>query len=170
MPSDTIYGLSCRALDEAAVKRLHAIKGRDNNKPFIVLISGTIQLNDLGIITTDAAPALRYWPGRLTLICDAVYAPNWLHRGTKTLAVRQPDDEALRDLIDEVGPLISTSANLAGQKPAHTMTAAKNYFSDKLNFYVDKGAINKKPSTIIRVVFSKVEIVRQGAVKVKETK
>ena len=170
MPSDTIYGLSCRALDEAAVERLHKIKVRDKNKPFIVLISTTAQLNDLGIITTDVAPALRYWPGPLTIICQAEGAPLWLHRGTKTLAVRQPDDKALRNLIDRVGPLISTSVNLAGQKPVRTINGAKKYFGDKLGFYVDKGAVNNQPSTIIRATFSKVEVVRQGAVKIKESK
>ncbi len=169
MPSDTIYGLSCRALNKNAVERLYKIKKRGKNKPFIVLISGTSQLPDLGVITTDVAPALRYWPGRLTIICDANNAPVWLHRGTKTLAVRQPDDEALRNLIDKTGPLISTSANLASNKSALTVNKAQKYFGEKLDFYVDKGAINRKPSTIIRATFSKVEVVRQGAVKIKET-
>ena len=170
MPSDTIYGLSCRALDEEAVERLHKIKGRDKGKPFIVLISSTVQLTDIGVITTDAAPALRYWPGQLTLICDAVGAPVWLHRGTKTLAIRQPDDEGLQILLAKVGPIVSTSANLANRKPASSVAGAQKYFGDQMDFYVDKGTINKKPSTIIRAVFSKVETVRQGAIKVKETK
>lgn len=170
MPSDTIYGLSCQALNEQAVERLHKIKIRDKNKPFVVLISNTTQLNDLGIITTNVAPALRYWPGPLTIVCDAQKAPYWLERGTKTLAVRQPDNKDLLDLIDKTGPLVSTSANLAGQKPARTTAEAQKYFGSELDFYIDKGAINKKPSTIIRATFSKVEIVREGAIKIKEAK
>lgn len=170
MPSDTIYGLSCRALDEAAVERLRKIKGRDKAKPFIVLISTIDQLAGIGVISTDVVSALRYWPGPVTLICDAVVAPLWLHRGTKTLAIRQPDDKLLRDLIAKVGPIISTSANLANKKPAHSATSARKYFGGQLDFYVDKGAINKKPSTIIRSIFRKVEVVRQGAVKIKETR
>ncbi len=170
MPSDTIYGLSCRALDKKTVERLRKIKGRDKNKPFIVLISSADQLDELGIITTDAAPALRYWPGRLTIICQAEGAPLWLHRGTKTLAVRQPDDETLRQLIDKTGPLISTSANIADQRPAKSFAGAQKLFGDKLDFYVDRGTISKKASTIIRATFSKVEVVRQGSVKIKGVK
>lgn len=169
MPSDTIYGLSCRALDEAAVERLRKIKNRGKNKPFIILISSTSQLPDLGVSPTDMAPALRYWPGRLTFICDANDAPVWLHRGTKTLAIRQPGDDALRTLIHKTGPLVSTSANLAGGKLAHTANRAQEYFGDKLDFYIDKGAINRKPSTIIKATLTKVEVVRQGTVKIKET-
>jgi len=112
------------------------------------------------------APALRYWPGRLTIICQAEGAPLWLHRGTKTLAVRQPDDETLRQLIDKTGPLISTSANIADQRPAKSFAGAQKLFGDKLDFYVDRGTISKKASTIIRATFSKVEVVRQGSVKV----
>lgn len=170
LPTDTIYGLSCRARDKMTVKKVRELKARAEDKPFVVLISNTGQLKDLGIISTDAAGALRYWPGKLTIICKAQKAPSWLHGGTHSLAVRQPDDEILRELIDKVGPIISTSANLAGQKPALSVSAAQKYFGDKLDFYVDRGPINKKPSTIIRVTFSKVEVVRQGALKIKEAK
>ncbi len=169
MPSDTIYGLSCRALDEKAVERLHKLKARDK-KPFIILISNTSQLNNLGVAAIDAAPALRYWPGPLTIICPAPAAPLWLHRGAKSLAIRQPDDDQLRKLIDKTGPLVSTSVNPAGQKPASSIASAKKYFASMLDFYVDQGIINKKPSTIIRATFSKVEVVRPGAVKIKEAK
>jgi len=163
MPSDTIYGLSCRALDEAAVERLHKLKGRDKAKPFIVLVSSTTQLIDVGIITTDVAPALRYWPGRLTLICSAVNAPLWLHCGTKSLAIRQPDDKELRNLVTKVGPIISTSANLAGSQPAQSAAEARQYFSDKLDFYVDMGEIKSPPSTIAKVEDGKLVVIRQGA-------
>jgi L-threonylcarbamoyladenylate synthase len=166
LPTDTIYGLSCRALDEHAVKRLRKIKSRDKSKPFIILISEIRQLNDLGIITTDAAPVLRYWPGKLTLICDAQKSPLWLHMGTHTLAVRQPDYEELRQLISQVGPIISTSANLKGGAPAVNINEAKKYFSDKLDFYVDAGRLGSEPSTIVKASFAGFEVIRPGAVKI----
>jgi|SRR5579859_4016626 len=165
MPSDTIYGLSCRALDQKAVEKLHKIKQRDKNKPFIVLISKISQLNKLGIIATDVAPALRYWPGKLSIICEAEKAPPWLHLGTKTMAVRQPDYPDLQDLINKVGPIISTSANYQGDKPLTTAAAAKKYFGEKLDFYIDTGKIAGESSTIIRKDNYQLKIIRQGAVK-----
>ena len=166
LPADTIYGLSCIALNKDAVARTHRIKRRDKTKPFVVLISRIEQLNDLGIITTDAAPALRYWPGRLTLICEAKKAPEWLHMGTGTLAIRQPDYPDLRRLIDETGPIISTSANLSGSQPAASPKQAREYFGDKLDFYVDTGKLSGLPSTIVRASLSGLEVVRPGAVKI----
>jgi L-threonylcarbamoyladenylate synthase len=168
LPTDTIYGLSCRALDQAAVERTHKLKNRDRTKPFVILISKTDQLEDLGIVSTDAVPALRYWPGKLTMICEAEKAPAWLHMETKSLAVRQPDYQALRDLIDKVGPIISTSANLAGGEPAISIKKAKEYFGDKLDFYVDAGRLLGRPSTIIKKNNYRFEVIRQGTVKFKE--
>ena len=168
LPTDTIYGLSCQALDRIAVEKTHKIKRRDKTKPFVILISKIEQLNDLGIISTDIAAALRYWPGSLTVISPAEKAPDWLHMGTKTLAVRQPDHPGLRDLMDKVGPLVSTSANLAGGQPAESVKQAKGYFGDKLDFYVDAGRLSGLPSTIIRKNNYKFEVLRQGAVKFKE--
>ena len=167
MPSDTIYGLSCRALDQDAVKKLHQIKNRDQ-RPFIVLISSVTQMHDLGLIATDFGPALRYWPGKLSAIGKADRAPEYLHMGTKTLAVRQPDYPELTKLINTTGPLISTSANLSGQEPAHTLAEAREIFGDELDFYVDAGPIKSAASTIARVRFAKLEVIRQGEVKLDE--
>ena len=168
LPTDTIYGLSCVALNRVSVEKLHKLKRRAKNKPFVVLISQTAQLRDLGIITTDAAPALKYWPGKLTLVCDALKAPSWLHVGTHTLAVRLPDHTGLRSLIDKTGPLISTSANLAGGKPAVSAAEAENYFKGELDFYVDIGKLAGQPSTIAKSTFSRLTIIRPGAVKIDE--
>jgi L-threonylcarbamoyladenylate synthase len=166
LPTDTIYGLSCSSLNEAAVKRIHSLKRRDKRKPFVVLISDTTQLGELGIISTDVAQALRYWPGKLTIICEAKKAPNWLEMGTGTLAVRQPALGELRSLIARTGPIVSTSVNLAGQEPATDTKSAQKYFGDKLDFYVDSGKLSGEPSTIVKASFGKLEVLRPGAVKI----
>ncbi|OVE79473.1 threonylcarbamoyl-AMP synthase [bacterium G20] len=168
MPSDTIYGLSCLALNNNAVERIHKLKDRSSGKPFIVLISDTAQLKRLGVISTEIAAALRYWPGPLTIISGAEKAPSWLHLGTKTLAVRQPDNQKLLELMKKTGPLISTSANIAGQKPIDSVAEAQKVFGEKLDFYIDAGVIKGKPSTIIKKNSYKFEVIRQGAVKFKE--
>lgn len=166
LPSDTIYGLSCIALNRASVEKIHKVKRRDKTKPFVILISRIEQLNDLGIITTDAAPALRYWPGKLTLICEASKAPDWLQMRTGTLAVRQPNYPKLRELIDKAGPIISTSANTAGGQPAASVEQAREYFGDKLDFYVDAGILIGEPSTIVKSSFKGLEVIRPGAIKI----
>lgn len=167
MPSDTIYGLSCRALDSSAVKRLHQIKQRDQ-KPFIILIFNTDQLNQLGLDPGSFRSVLKYWPGKLTAIGRAEHAPGYLHMGTKTLAVRQPNNPDLRALIDKVGPIISTSANLSGQEPARSFAEAQRIFGNSLDFYIDAGLIDGQPSTIVKIDSDKLKLIRQGEVHLNE--
>lgn len=168
MPSDTIYGLSSLALNEAAVQTIHKIKNRSRHKPFIVLIDGIEMLNLLSIDKKQAEPAMQYWPGELTLICQAENVPAWLQLGTETLAIRIPDNYELRRLIKRIGPIISTSANIQGQPPLDSAAAAYKFFGDSLDFYINEGKIAAQPSTIARLVEGKLEVMRHGAVKINE--
>lgn len=167
MPSDTIYGLSCRALDEKAVERLHMLKKRDLDKPFIVLISDISQLNGLNVDPAQAGPIKDYWPGKISLEFSAPKAPNWLHRGTNKFAIRLPDNPELRALIQQAGPIISTSANIQGARPASSVAEAWRYFGEELDFYVDAGEIKTEPSTIVKIRDGKLVVAREGAVKLK---
>ena len=166
LPTDTIYGLSCITSSQKAVRRIHILKKRDKTKPFVILISKVTQLTSLGINTAEAGPALAYWPGPLTLVCSASQAPSWLSMGSAALAVRQPASDELRRLIDKTGPLISTSVNLQGSKPAANIKEAMNCFGEELDFYVDAGELTSLPSTIVRPAAGGLEVIREGAIQV----
>ncbi|HEX5447613.1 MAG TPA: L-threonylcarbamoyladenylate synthase [Candidatus Saccharimonadales bacterium] len=190
LPSDTIYGLSCRALDEQAVERICRLKGRDSDKPLIVLISDIKMLDllashqnpsgavgnriakhqDFGARLSKEMKAItgKYWPGPISFILPMPGVADWLQRGTRTLAIRLPDYPKLLQLINKVGPIISTSANFQGDEPAVTVTEARRAFDDKLDFYVDVGQLNNPPSTLAIVKDGRLVVVRQGAVKLEE--
>lgn len=167
MPSDTIYGLSCRALDEKAVERIYQLKYRRPDKPLIILISNLKMLNALGVRYNKAITTLeKHWPGPLSVIFDAPNAPAWLTRGSGSLAVRWPADQELCKLINKIGPIISTSANPEGQKPAGSTNEAKKYFGDKVDFYVDAGELNHAASTVAVLKNQQLKVIRPGEVKI----
>lgn len=166
LPTDTIYGLSCLALDVKAVERLCELKKRDKKKPFIILISGSRMLDRLSIRVGLAQIVAPFWPGAVSVVFPAPNAPDWLHRGTGALAVRWPDHNELNRLIDKVGPIISTSANLQGQPAVRTAEAAQRLFGTSLDFYVDTGKLYNPPSTLAIIKKGKLQVVRQGAVKI----
>ena len=168
LPSDTIYGLSCRALDQTAVEKVHRLKDRDAGKPFIDLISDIKMLDLLSISKDQAEAVAKYWPGPLSVILPAPDSPEWLHRGTKTLAIRLPGYPKLQDLIRKVGPIISTSANLQGQPPVNNVKQARTIFGEDLDFYVDVGPLDNPPSTLAVIRNGELAAVRQGAVKINE--
>jgi L-threonylcarbamoyladenylate synthase len=168
VPTDTIYGLSARALDERAVEKVHQLKKRDSHKPLIALISDIKMLDLLSISANQAKLAEKYWPGQLSVILSALTTPLWLQLGTKTLAVRWPKHQDLISLIDKIGPIVSTSANLQGDPPVNSVAEAKQVFNNQLDFYVDVGELNNQPSTLAIIKNGKLEVVRQGAVKIDQ--
>ena len=158
-----------KALHVQSVERIYDLKGRDENKPFIILIS---KLQDLDTFLIDITDETRtkleqIWPAQVSLVLPC---PNdsleYLHRGVKTLAIRMPDNQELLELINKIGPLVAPSANPEGQPPATTIKQAKEYFGDGVDFYVDGGEIESKPSTLIDFTQDEPVILRQGVVKV----
>lgn len=169
-PTDTIYGLQTSVFHPESVERIYKIRKRDNKKPFIILISS---LTDLKVFRVKLSKKTEdflkeVWPGKVSVIlpCSHEYL-DYLHRGHDSLAFRMPDREDLHELLKKTGPLISTSANPEGKKPAETVEDAENYFGDNVDFYVDEGKVVGEPSTLIEIKRDRVKVLREGAVKVK---
>ena len=145
--TDTLYGLLARAGDREAVERIFAIKRRSPEKPVLVLIHDATGLHDPYPIDPFMG---KYWPGKNTIILPAPSDPQWITRGTKTIAYRLPDDATLRKLLEQTGPLVAPSANPEGEPPAATVEQAIAYFGDTVDFYVDSGEVtDQTPSRLL---------------------
>jgi L-threonylcarbamoyladenylate synthase len=118
MPTDTIYGVVCSALQKDTVERVYTLKGRPAHKAFIILIGNIDQLHVFNIVISKKQKELldTLWPGPNSVIFPCSN-PNFefLHRGNNTLAIRLPATPWLQNLISETGPIIATSANASGQ-------------------------------------------------------
>lgn len=171
IPTDTIYGLVGKALSEKTVRRIYQLKQRNPKKPSIILIS---KIDDLKLfrvkLDEDAKKFLqKYWPGKVSVILPCPHKKfSYLRRGTKTLAFRLPDYPELTDLLEKTGALIAPSANPEGKEPAKTIKEAKNYFGEKVDFYVDIGRLESLASTLVSILIKdkKGEVLRQGEVKI----
>jgi L-threonylcarbamoyladenylate synthase len=167
MPTDTVYGLVCRAADQAAVKRLYALKSREH-KPGTVIAASMQQLIDLGLKARYVKAYEAFWPNALS-----IEIPNqitYLNQDTGRQAFRVvKEPAALISLLEQTGPLLTSSANQPGEPTANTIQEAQNYFGDTIDFYVDGGDLSDQlPSTLIRVVDDAIEILRPGAVTINE--
>lgn len=167
IPTDTIYGLAARAEDHSAVERLYKLKQR-TSKPGTVIAADLSQLQKLGLKYRYLKAVEEYWPGPVSVIIPlSGHDLFYLSQNKPTLAVRLPADKAVRDLLKQTGPLLTTSANKPNEKPAETIQDAQAYFGDQVDFYVDGGNLGKRePSTIIKIIDDAVEIIRAGAAKI----
>ncbi len=163
IPTDTLFGVVARAHDAAAVERIYALKGRDENKPFIVLVDSIDRLAEFGIALTDAQRAYldSVWPGPVSVILpcpDERFA--YLHRGTQAIAFRMPKLRWLRRLIRRTGPLVAPSANPQGIPPARTVREAKKYFGAKADFYMWGMPRAGKASKVVSLVSDEPVVIR----------
>lgn len=156
-PSDTVYGLLCRADYREAVERIRRMKGSPPGRPFILLVDGldmAQRVADVSDPEISAILAIR-WPGRLTVVLPAVEGcPPWVIGEEETVAVRHPADPLSGLLLRGVGqPLVSTSANLSGGSPALNLDAVPRRLLEKADLLLDAGTLPpSSPSTIIRLL------------------
>lgn len=168
IPTDTVYGLAARASDVQAVTRLYELKRREH-KPGTLVAASIDQLVQLGIKARYLKAVESFWPNSISIIIPCGPELDYLSQEKRSLAVRIPKDSALLTLLEQTGPLITSSANQPGEPAALTVDEAKNYFGDSVDFYEDGGDLSgRKPSTIIRMVDDAVEVIRQGAVEINE--
>jgi L-threonylcarbamoyladenylate synthase len=85
----------------------------------------------------------------------------YLHRGTNSLAFRIPKSKLVLNILKISGPLIAPSANWEGYEPAKNIKEARRYFGNKV-FYLDRGDLISKPSTLIDLRTPKIQILREG--------
>lgn len=165
LPTDTIYGIVGSAMNEKTVEKIYKLRKRNKTKPMIILISSKKDLDLFGIRLSEKQEKVlkKFWPGKVSVILDCKKKKfEYLHRGKNSLAFRLPKEKWLQNFLKKTGPLVAPSANFEGEKPALAIAEAKEYFSDKVDFYVDFGKMESKPSMIIRLLKKgEVEVLRK---------
>ncbi len=157
IPTETFYGLAVPLDDEQALARLFALKGRPHDKAAPVVVASIQQAATLVQVPEAWVDRLaETWPAPLTVVLPA-------HRGG-TLAVRVPAQSLLRALLEHLGPLTATSANLAGQPPAATAAEAERALGEGLALILDGGPTpGGLPSTLVDLTVSPPCLLRPGA-------
>ena len=175
VPTETVYGLACDALNEDAVARLRAAKGRGDDHPLPVQVA---QVSDLRTVARDLSPAAcrladRFWPGPLTLVCPrAEGVPALVSSGRDTVGVRIPNHPVAHALLEAVGrPLAVPSANRTGEPPLPSAQAVADVFGEQVAVILDCGetfASEAMPSTVVDATVHPPRVLREGALSTKE--
>lgn len=169
IPTETVYGLAANALDERAIERIFAAKGRPRDNPLIVHINSYDQIE---LLARDIPPTARslaeaFWPGPLTLVLPKRAS---VHRrvsgGLDTVALRVPAHFAARAIITASGlPLAAPSANISGSP---SPTCARHVLKDLdglVDAVVDSGdcAVGVE-STVLSLANTPPKLLRPGGV------
>ena len=153
-PTDTLYGMVGSALSKRAVHRIYRLRKRNPRKPMVILIGGMSDLLRFGVYINGLTRKLlrTLWPGPTSVILPCRSKKfAYLHRGTGTIAFRLPKGKKLLAFLGRTGPLVAPSANPEGRPPATTISEAKEYFGDWVDFYVAAGRLDRPPSRLIEI-------------------
>ena len=171
-PTDTVYGLAADAFDADAVTELLATKGRGRSMPPPVLVSSATTLDALARDVPGYAHALveAFWPGPLTIVCRQQTSLMWDLGDTRgTVAVRMPDHELAREILERTGPLAVSSANLTGMPAATDADQAEEMLGELVAIIIDAGESPVgEASTIVDATGSQGRILRRGALSLEQ--
>ena len=151
-PTEAVYGLAASAFNRGACEKVAHLKQRPPHKSFIVIAGDVAQLMALVCLDLPLKRSiLASWPGPHTWVLPARRsAPAWLRDRNGQIAVRVTAHRQAAALCRRAGPLISTSANPAGRRPAKTALAARRYFGARIDRYLDGSTGPQDRPTTIR--------------------
>ena len=167
LPTETVYGLFAKALDEKAVAHVYQLKGRPRDKALNLNVAS---LDDILTFSKNQPPYLQqlvenFLPGPLTIILEAnSKVPYWVNSGLMTVGFRMPSHPVTLELIREFGPLIGPSANLSGQASGVSFKEIVKDFGQEVLGIEDDAFLTGQDSTILDLSGDKVKILRQGAI------
>ncbi|CAC9596170.1 TsaC protein (YrdC domain) required for threonylcarbamoyladenosine t(6)A37 modification in tRNA [Bathymodiolus heckerae thiotrophic gill symbiont] len=151
LPTDTIQGLSCLPLDHSLI-RLIELKQRSTNKG-LILIASDIKYVEAYVEDIKLLKQIKATNMPTTYIIKAnKNTPSLLLGGYDTVAIRLTNNQLIKDLCKITNSaLVSTSANISGQKIAQSVLKLRVYFKDQLDYIIAPVKTDANPSAIINL-------------------
>jgi len=171
IPTDTVYGLAAMITNGPAINRLYQAKERSLQKAIAVLIGSLDQIDQVvGYFSEDAHRlARRYWPGALTLVVPQHPGLPANLSPTPTIGVRMPDHAFTLELLRQIGPLATTSANISGGPNPRDAAEVLAQLDGRIELLLDGGpAPGGIPSTVVDCTGKELVILREGAISAEQ--
>ena len=171
LPTETLYGLSCRADDPSALERIARIKRMPSVREFVALIDGLARLTPRLSPRQDPrslAWLQRIWPAPLSCVL-ALRAPAAWGRpraGDVDAALRVPASPWLCALLAELQePLVSTSANRSGQPPLASIPQLVRELGTEVDLILEDPELAGagSPSTLVDATAWPPRLLRAGS-------
>ncbi len=126
-PTETVFGIGAALDQPQAIRRIFKMKKRPKNKPLQVLVATLGQAQKLGKFNKKSLGfANKNWPGPFTLLVYKTRkVPKLVTGGSSKVGIRIPNHKTALELIKKCGPIVATSANRSGEKPALTTKEVK---------------------------------------------
>ena len=163
-PTDTIYGIGCDATNSKSVEKIREIKKRDV-KPFSIIVPNEKWILDKCFVSEKHLGFLGKLPGKFTFILklkeNADVTKKSLVGDLSSIGIRIPDNWFAEFLTKNGIVFVTTSVNISGGKPLTDVKELKKEIFNKVDYIIDSGVLDNKPSQVIDLSKDEVEILRQ---------
>ena len=166
-PTDTVYGLAADPFNISAIIKLFESKGREYNKAIAILVGSMEQVDLIAENFTENAKKLtaRFWPGGLTVIVPKRKDIPDLLSSNQSIGIRMPDHEVALKLLQQFGPLATTSANISGGPNSHNAADVLQQLNNRIPLVLDGGECpGGTPSTVVDCTIEQLHIMRFGPI------
>jgi L-threonylcarbamoyladenylate synthase len=156
-PTDTIWGIGCDATNSTAVQKIFELKKRDEKKSMIILVTDENMINKYVSNPSEKILTLISKAEKPTtaIFKNAAHLPSNLVNEDRSIAIRIVKDEFCRQLIEQLKkPLVSTSANISGEKFPQNFNEISKEIKNGVDYIVQhrQNDFSKKaPSSIIKL-------------------
>ena len=172
LPTETVYGLGCLALDELAVQKVFELKQRPPANPLIVHVLDLEQAEQIAYVNSTAKLfCQKFWPGPLTIILPKrKVVPDSVTAGLDTVAMRSPSHPLFRKILQETTqPIAAPSANPFSRVSSTTPQEVFDSFGEDCPPILDGGKCNiGLESTVLDLAGDTPSILRPGPISKNE--
>lgn len=166
-PTDTVWGIGCDATNPDAVDKVFKLKQRSDEKSLICLVHDFKMLNEyVENVPEVAYDILKFAKKPTTIIYDdPIRVAENIIAADNSLAIRVTKDEFCKKMIQRFRkPLVSTSANISGEKTPQSYAEIDPLILEGVDYVVNLQHEKKsgKPSAIIKLKNDgSVKVIRQ---------
>lgn len=166
-PTDTVYAIGCDALNVRAVEEVCRIKGINPTKAQLSIICYDLSdISEYAKVDNNTFKLMkRNLPGPFTFILNITSSLPKLYKNRKTVGIRVPDNNIIRELVRELGnPIMTTSVKDDDGVKEYTTDPELIYekYEKQVNLVIDGGYGGIEGSTVVDCTGGEIEIVRQG--------
>lgn len=175
-PTETAYGIAADATNSRAVEKVIEIKGRAREKALPLIVADRKMAEKYVSLSPIFDQLIsNFWPGPLTVVSpirkESILSS--LVVQDNTVAVRVSSDPIAHELSARLGvPIVSTSANRAGEPACYDIDCVKKQFQTQQlqpDLYLYGGVLPKRlPSTIIKEENGQIVVLRQGEISISK--
>lgn len=166
-PTRNLYGLGVSIFSKEGIERVNALKQRPGEMSLSIMAMDR-DIRELCRMTEPAKAFIESGDIAITAVLPSSSTAPGTVVSEATVAVRLPPSELCVSLVNGLGPITATSANVHGREPPSTISQAMEQLGDDVTIYIDGGELGGEPTTLVDLTGEQPKVLREGLASLED--